>query len=48
MTDERKLEVFEDLVQWIYETAESGGYNGDVKELFLDLGFTEKEYEAEI
>lgn len=54
MTNERKLRVFDNLCGWIAETCE-GLYDPDeksyeeyVKEQFLDLGFTEEEYEEEM
>ncbi len=49
MTNERKARLFDDLVNYITE-AESNNCKSEeeIKEIFLDLGFTEEEYDKEI
>lgn len=49
MTNERKARLFEALVEYIADNAaENGKTDEEIKEIFLEIGFTEKEYQEEI
>lgn len=47
MTNERKARLFDALVEYIAD-AENGKTDEEIKEIFLEIGFTEEEYQEEI
>lgn len=49
MTNERKARLFDALVEYIADNAaENFKSDEEIKEIFLEIGFTEKEYQEEI
>lgn len=49
MTTERKARLFDALVEYIADNAtEDGKTDEEIKETFLEIGFTEEEYQEEI